>query len=107
MIKQILFTLLSFLFVVTSCKIKKDTFILPQEEYDKFSLKGNEVLYEGNVVATFGVVEFEYFEGKLIREYSLVQYTSYSNELTEKILRYMHMRYPDHKIEIKFSVDKK
>lgn len=107
MVKHILFALLSFLFVVTSCKTKKDTFVLPQEEYDKFSLKGNEVLYEGTAVANFDVLEFEYYNGKLVKEYSLVQYTNYSNELSEKILRFMHMKFPDDKIELKFGMDKK
>jgi hypothetical protein len=107
MIRKIIFIALSFVLLATSCASKKDTFVLPQEEYDKFSLKGNEVFYEGVAVANFDILEFEYYNGKLVKEYSLMQYTTYSNELSEKILRFMHMKFPDDKIELKFGMEKK
>jgi hypothetical protein len=103
MIKRYLYLLLAVMLTVASCKTKKDTFVLSPEEFEKFSTRGYEVLYEGKPVASFEILELEYFKGELIKEYSLEQYSPYPTELSEKILRYMHMRYPDAKIEVKFQ----
>jgi hypothetical protein len=103
MIKRFLYLTMMLMLGLASCKTKKDTFVLSPEEFEKFSTQGYEVFYEGKPVASFEILELEYFKGELIKEYSLEQYSPYPNELSEKILRYMHMRYPDAKIEVKFQ----
>ena len=103
MINKVLYLLIALMLGMASCKTKKDTFVLSPEEFEKFSTQGYEVLYEGKPVANFEILELEYFKGELIKEYSLEQYSPFPNELSEKILRYMHMRYPDAKIEVKFQ----
>lgn len=103
MINKVLYLLIALMLGMASCKTKKDTFVLSPEEFEKFSTQEYEVFYEGKPVANFQILELEYFKGELIKEYSLEQYSPYPNELSEKILRYMHMRYPDAKIEVKFQ----
>jgi hypothetical protein len=103
MMKMLLYLSMSLMLGLASCKTKKDTFVLSPEEFQKFSTQGNEVFYEGKAVAYFQLLEFEYFQGKLIREYSMTQYEMFTTEQSEKILRYMHMRYPDAKIELKLQ----
>lgn len=88
---------------VFACKTTQDTFKLSQEEYDKFSTKEYEILYEGKPVANFEVMELEYYDGKLVKEFSVVQYEKFPSDFSEKILRYMHMRFPEAKLEVKFN----
>lgn len=99
--KKILFSLFASIILV-SCISTKDTFKLSDEEFAKFSTEKFEVLYEGKPVASYKLVEYEYYNGKFSEEYSLVQYHKYPNEMSTNILKYMHMRFPDAKIEVKF-----
>ena len=78
---------------------------LSQEELDKFSVKGEEVFYEGKAVAKYESMEYEYFQGKFYLEYSMRQYAGGYNELTEKITKYLASIHPDAKIELKVAKD--
>lgn len=102
--KKILFAML-LLGLAVACKTTKDTFQLSKEEFDKFSTKEYEIFYEGKPVAIFEVMELEYYQGKLSNEFSVIPYEKYPSDFSEKILRYLHMRYPDAKLEIKFIKD--
>ena len=99
--KKILFAVFTSI-IMLSCASTKDTFKLNDEEFAKFSTEKFEVLYEGKAIASYKLVEFEYYLGVMSEEYSLVQYDKYPTEMTQNILKYMHMRFPDAKIEVKF-----
>ena len=99
--KKIIFSLITAIMLL-SCATSKDTFRLSDEEFAKFSTEKFEVLYEGKPIASYKLVEYEYYNGKMSEEYSLVQYDKFPTEVTENILKYMHMRFPDAKIEVKF-----
>ena len=58
-------SIISFLFLC-SCSIINP--ILSEEEKEKFVLKGDKVLYEGEVVGVFGPMEYEYSNGKFQKE---------------------------------------
>ena len=68
-------------------------------------LKGDKVLYEGEVVGVFGPMEYEYSNGKFQKEISVVQKSFYYDEMTVKIAHFLSIRFPKSKIEVKVPRD--
>ncbi len=93
--------LLSFLFA--SCSIMKP--VLSDEDKALFTLKGDEVLYDGKVVCVFGPMEYEYSNGKFQKEISVIQKSSYYDNMTVKIAHFLSSRFPKSKIEVKVPRD--
>ena len=101
MFKNILFVFCFSLFVAGCSPTEK----LPQSEIDKFSVKGDEVFYEGKAVAQYESMEYEYYRGHFTLEYSMKQYEGGYNEMTEKIAKFLASKHPDAKIEVKVAKD--
>ena len=96
-------SLIILLLLLSSCSITKP--VLSQEEKEKFILKGDKVLYEGEVVGIFGPMEYEYSNGKFQKEISVVQKSFYYDEMTVKIAHFLSIRFPKSKIEVKVPRD--
>ncbi|MBL6657431.1 MAG: hypothetical protein ISR00_03635 [Flavobacteriales bacterium] len=95
-------SLLVIVLLVASCN---SFTYLPTDEYEKFTVKANEVFYNNNAVAKMGPMEYEYSAGNFILEVSLIQYSAVYDEMTKKIAQFMSQRHPKAKIEIKVPRD--
>tara|TARA_A200000113_G_scaffold169484_1_gene154343 strand:+ start:388 stop:714 length:327 start_codon:yes stop_codon:yes gene_type:complete len=88
--------------LITSCN---SLTYLPADEYEKFTVKANEVFYNNHAVAKIGPMEYEYSAGNFIMEVSLIQYSAVYDEMTKKIAQFMSQRNPKAKIEVKVPRD--
>tara|TARA_A100001035_G_scaffold138254_1_gene108725 strand:- start:180 stop:461 length:282 start_codon:yes stop_codon:yes gene_type:complete len=79
--------------------------VLQESERLKFSLKGNQVFYENKKVGVIGPMEYEYSNGKFQQEISVVQNSAFYDEMTIKIAKFLSLRYPKAKIEVKVPRD--
>lgn len=52
------------------------------------------------------LIEWEYFNGNLIQEISIVQFNPSEQDKTIKLISYVHTKHPKAKIEVKFKNDK-
>jgi len=75
--------------------------ILPQEEYDKFSNKADTIYYDMRPVGIIQNVEWEYIPGNDMRmEISVSLANRYEDAMTSKIIKYVHSKYKEAKVEI-------
>jgi hypothetical protein len=92
---------------ITSCANSKhmNEMHLSQEEVNKFSVKGDTIYYNFKEVAIVQSVEWEYIPGEedMRMEISLKQTRIYEDGLTKKLIKYVHTRYPEAKIEVNFD----
>jgi hypothetical protein len=89
-IGTILFTL--------SCKNQST---LTKEDVKKFSVKGDSILYDGNYVAKYLNVEWEYYRGKKTLEISVERIGGGADQMTDKIVEYIIYKHPKSKAEVK------
>ena len=73
--KKIKYVSILTLLFLCSCSVLDP--VLTEEEKEKFVLKGDKVLFEGEVVGVFGPMEYEYSNGKFQKEISVVQKSFY------------------------------
>ena len=63
-----------------------------------------DTIYHNNVkIAYLNLIEWEYFNGKLVQEISVVQFNQAEQDRTIKLISYIHKKHPKAKIEIKFK----
>lgn len=101
--KKIKYASILTLLFLCSCSVLNP--VLTEEEKEKFVLKGDKVLFEGEVVGVFGPMEYEYSNGKFQKEISVVQKSFYYDEMTVKIAHFLSIRFPKSKIEVKVPRD--
>jgi hypothetical protein len=92
-------TLLCFSIVLFSCASKK--YIMSDEEISSkgYTIQNWDILKNGTVVARLSSTEWELYRNHLSREISVV--TSYSSDdEMQEILRFVHTKFPNDKIEI-------
>jgi hypothetical protein len=91
--------LICFSFILFSCASKK--YIMSDEEISTkgYSIQNWDILKNGTVVARLSSTEWELYRNHLSREISVV--TSYSSdEEMKEVLRFVHTKFPNDKIEI-------
>lgn len=93
--------------LITTLTACMSTASLSKEEIAKFEVKANEIFYNNIAVAKIGNLEYEYNRGRYQMEVSLIQYAGAYNDMTEKIARYVSIKYPKAKIEVKVVRDDK
>lgn len=96
-IKNLFFALaIAFLTACTATQTISD------EDFKRFTSKGQYILFEGKEIAIVKSVEMEYFEGKSYLEVSVEQLYVVNYETSELLLRYLAKKYPKSKIEVQF-----
>jgi hypothetical protein len=99
----LLFTSLLFLF---SCDVKKKRIPrMSAKEAAEYSIQQDTVYLRDKKIAYLNLIEWEYHNGKLIREISLVQYDKTAQDETLKLIAFIHRNHPQSKIEVKFKED--
>lgn len=83
-------------------------FILSKDEMKKFEVKGDSIIYEGQYVAKFINLEWEYMprnsfgnKGRKTLEISVERINGGVDDMTDKIVDFIHTRYPKAKAEVK------
>jgi hypothetical protein len=89
-----------------SCNLEKNAVPkLSDKEAAKYSIKQDTVYREDKRIAYLNLIEWEYYEGKLLREISLVQFDRTDQGETLDLISFIRRQHPDSKIEVKFKED--
>jgi hypothetical protein len=97
--KHLVLGILTTLFLVACGNSTKIT--LSEEEHAKFSHDQQFIYYEGNPVAKFHNIEYEYYRGHKVMEISLEQLKPGLDDFTDKIVDYVRTKNPKAKVEVK------
>ncbi len=107
--KLVLVAFLPIFLSVTSCATNKNLsdsydMKLSDVELNKFSKRGITIYYESEKIAVVQSTELEYNpnDGNIIKEISITQTNPYDDEMTAKIIKYIHHLHPNAKIEVNF-----
>lgn len=98
-----LIALIAFLGIVISCGVNKEfTYTPEQMKATGLSTDGWNIMYGDDAIARVESIEWEFYEHQFYREISLTlldaNWSHYDS--TKKIIKYVHTRYPDSKIEV-------
>jgi hypothetical protein len=74
---------------------------LTEEEKAKFSFDQQFIYYDGNAVAKFNNIEYEYYRGHKVMEISLEQLKPGLDDFTDKIVEFVRSKNPKAKVEVK------
>lgn len=74
---------------------------LSDEEKAKFSHDQQFIYYNGEAVARFNNIEYEYYRGHKVMEISLEQLKPGLDDFTDKIVDYVRTKNPKAKVEVK------
>ena len=74
---------------------------ISKQEVAKFSVKGDSILYEGNYVAKFLSVEYEYYRGRKTLEISVEKINGGADQMCDKLVDYIIYKHPKAKAEVK------
>ena len=86
--------------LIISCTVIKT----PKRELDKFSINGDTVLYNNRPVAYLYSMEYEFYRGHHVLEYSLKQINAVGlNDTTQMIVDFVRIKHPKAKVEIKME----
>ena len=89
------------LIVLSSCVGSLKTSKLSNQEMTKFQVRNDTVIYSGTPVAVYTNCEWEYYRGKKTLELSFERLGFGLDSTTDKVLDYIHTRYPKAKAEVK------
>ena len=87
--------------LISSCVGGLKTSKLSKSEMSKFQVRNDTVIYSGNPIAVYTNCEWEYYRGKKTLELSFDRLGHGVDVSTDKILDYIHTRYPKAKAEVK------
>jgi len=93
-----LITLLMFTIVLFSCNTYKT---LSKEELNRFTSKNDTISYDGQPVAVFLNIEWEYYRKHKTMEISVERIGGGADEMTDKIVDYIRTKHPNAKAEVK------
>lgn len=89
---------------LTSCNVGKTKINkITKQEMSEYNIVQDTVFHNNEKIAYLNLIEWEYFNGKLVQEISIVQFKQYEQDKTIKLISYIHQKHPDAKIEIKFK----
>jgi len=80
-----------------SCTVPRH---LSKSEYEKFSSKGDSILYNGIYVARYSHLEWEYYRGHKTLEISVEKINSGVDDLADNIVNYVRTKNRNIKIEL-------
>lgn len=89
------------IFLISSCVGVLKTSKLSHCEMAKFQVRNDTVIYSGTPVAVYTNCEWEYYRGKKTLELSFERLGFGLDSTTDKVLDYIHTRYPKAKAEVK------
>jgi hypothetical protein len=95
------FLILFVLFVSFGCAGTKYKADLTEEEVTKFSYDREFIYFEGQQVAKFNYIEYEYFRGHKVLEISFEQLKPGLDDFTDKIVEFIRYKNPKAKVEVK------
>jgi len=90
--------LIMFLALMVTCHTQSK---ISKQEIAKFSVKGDSILYEGNYVAKFLRVEYEYYRGRKTLEISVEKIEGGADAMCDKLVDYIVYKHPKAKAEVK------
>ena len=99
MMKRIL--VLAILIFTLGCAGTKYKVNLTDEEVAKFSYDREFIYFEGQPVAKFNYIEYEYFRGHKVLEISFEQLKPGLDDFTDKIVEFIRYKNPKAKVEVK------
>lgn len=100
--KKILNTLLLTLVgaaFLTSCMSSKYYMGEAEVAEKKYSINGWNILKDGAIVGTLSSTEWEIYKNNIVQEIS-VKTSFTSDKAMQEIARFVHSKFPDHKIEV-------
>jgi hypothetical protein len=87
-----------------SCNITKPKIgKISKKEMSEYSIVQDTIFHNNEKIAYLNLIEWEYFNGKLIQEISIVQFDQSAQDKTIKLIAYVHKKHPRAKIEVKFA----
>lgn len=87
-----------------SCNIGKSKINkISKKEMSEYSVVQDTIYKNNEKIAYLNLIEWEYFNGKLIQEISIVQIDQSAQDETIKLISYIHKKHSRAKIEIKFK----
>ncbi len=86
-----------FFVTLYSCNVSHK---LSKSEYDKFSTKGDSIIYNGIYVAKYSHLEWEYYRGHKTLEISLEKTSEGVDDMADKIVNYVRTKNRNLKIEL-------
>lgn len=102
--KNLIIILLATITIVscTTHKINK----ISKKEMSEYNIIQDTILHNGEKIAYLNLVEWEYYNNKLVQEISIVQFNQNEQHKTIQLISYIHKKHPSAKIEIKFKSEK-
>jgi hypothetical protein len=92
------------LLLLASCNVNKPQVEkLSSKDFAEYSISQDTVYRNNEKIAYLELTEWEYFQGKLTREISLVQFDRSAQEETLRLISFVHQKHPDSKIEVKYK----
>jgi hypothetical protein len=89
-----------------SCNVNKSGIPkITNKEASEYSIQNDTIYLCGEKVAYLNLIEWEYYNGKLVKEISLVQYNKIDQDQTLKLISFLNKRHPRSKIEVKYKED--
>ncbi len=90
--------IISFLTLMVACHTQSK---ISKQDFSKFSVKGDSILYEGKYVAKFLRLEYEYYRGRKTLEISVEKIEGGADKMCDKLVDYIIYKHPKAKAEVK------
>jgi len=92
--------------ILMSCNVGKTKINkISKKEMSEYNIIRDTVYHNNEKIAYLNLIEWEYFNGNLIQEISIVQFNPSDQDKTIKLISYVHTKHPKAKIEVKFKND--
>jgi hypothetical protein len=87
-----------------SCNVRKTKINkITKQEMSEYNIVQDTIYHNNEKIAYLNLIEWEYFNGKLVQEISVVQFNQSEQHKTIKLISFIHKKHPNAKIEIKFK----
>ena len=100
--KKVLIVLIGLIFLI-SCSRKMEIYKMTKEEESRYKILNDTIYHDNEKVAYLDLIEWEYYNDRMIQEISIVQFNKNEQDKTIHLISFIHKRHPDAKIEVKFK----
>lgn len=100
--KKSILVLIGLIFLI-SCSRKMEIYKMTKEEESRYNIVNDTIYHDNEKIAYLDLIEWEYFNDKMIQEISIIQLKQNEQDKTINLISFIHKKHPDAKIEVKFK----